>query len=242
MHNDLTNKRVVITGITGGIARATAQRLAAQGAEVVVSARSESKLEQALAGIAGKVSGYVMDLKDVKSIETFFAQVGDFDHLVTPAATSMVSPIAEMDMSAARELIETKQWGQMLCVHHALPYLSKTGSITLFSGTVTQKPFPGATMFAAAGAATEASARIWAHELAPIRVNTIVPGIIGTDIWVNLLGSIEAAKEQMEGIASILPVGRVGTADDVAKAVSFLVDNTFVDGTSLVIDGGHRLI
>lgn len=242
MNNDLNNKRIVITGITGGIAKASTQRLAAQGAEIIVTARSEEKLEQALADLSGNVSGYVMDLQDEESVKTFFSRVGDFDHLVTPAASSMFAPIREMDFTAARELIESKQWGQMLCVHYALPYLSKNGSITLFSGTVTQKPLPGATMFAAAGAASEASGRIWAYELAPIRVNTIVPGVIETDIWTSLNGSEEAAKEQMSEIASILPVGHVGASDDVAKAVSFLIDNTFVNGVSLVVDGGHRLV
>jgi len=242
MNIDLNNKHIVITGITGGIAKASAQRLAAQGAHVTVSARSEAKLEQALSDITGKVNGYVMDLNDEESVKTFFSKVGDFEHLVTPAATSMFSPIREMDFSAGREILETKQWGQMLSVYHALPHLSKEGSITLFSGTVTQKPLPGATMFAAAGAATEASGRIWAYELAPIRVNTIVPGVIATDVWSTLYGGDEAAKEQLAGIASILPVGRVGTADDIAKAVTFLIDNTYVNGISLVVDGGHRLV
>jgi len=242
MQTDLNGKRIVITGITGGIAKASAQRLAAQGAEVIVSARSSLKLEQALADITGKVNGYVLNLQDEDSVKSFFANVGDFDHLVTPAASSMFSPINEMDFSAARELLETKQWGQMLCVHHALPYLSKEGSITLFSGTVTQKPLPGATMFAAVGAASEASGRIWAYELAPIRVNTIVPGVIETDIWSSLYGGDEVAREQLDNIAGILPVGRVGTSEDIAKAVSFLVDNTFVNGISLVVDGGHRLV
>lgn len=242
MNIDLNNKRIVVTGITGGIAKASVQRLAAQGADVVVSARSEDKLEKAISDITGKVSGYVMDLHDEESVKTFFSRVGKFDHLVTPAATSMFSPISEMDFSAGRELLETKQWGQMLSVHHALPYLSKEGSITLFSGTVTQKPLPGATMFAAAGAATEASGRIWAYELAPIRVNTIVPGVIATDVWSTLYGSDETANEQLVGIASALPVGRVGTGDDIAKAVSFLIDNTYVNGISLVVDGGHRLV
>jgi len=242
MQTDLNGKRIVITGITGGIAKASAKRLAAQGAEVIVSARSSVKLEQALADITGKVNGYILDLQDEDSVKTFFANVGNFDHLVTPAASSMFSPINEMDFSAARELLETKQWGQMLCVHHALPYLSKEGSITLFSGTVTQKPLPGATMFAAVGAASEASGRIWAYELAPIRVNTIVPGVIETDIWSSLYGGDEVAREQLDNIAGILPVGRVGTSEDIAKAVSFLVDNTFVNGISLVVDGGHRLV
>jgi NAD(P)-dependent dehydrogenase (short-subunit alcohol dehydrogenase family) len=242
MQTDLNGMRIVITGITGGIAMASANRLAAQGAELVVSARSEEQLEQALAEINGKVSGYVMDLQDESSVKNFFASAGEIDHLVTPAASSMCAPIAEMTVSAARNLLETKQWGQMLCVHHALPYLSKSGSITLFSGTVTQKPLPGATMFAAVGAASEAAGRIWAYELAPIRVNTVVPGVIETDIWSSLYGGDEIAKEQLEGIASILPVGQVGSSDDVAKAVSFLIDNVFVNGISLVVDGGHRLI
>jgi NAD(P)-dependent dehydrogenase (short-subunit alcohol dehydrogenase family) len=195
--------------------------------------------EKALADISGKVSGYVMDLHDEESVKTFFSQVGNFDHLVTPAATTMFAPIREMDFTAARELLETKQWGQMLCVHYALPHLSKEGSISLFSGTVTQKPLPGASMFAAA---SEASGRMWAYELAPIRVNTIVPGVIETDAWARLFGSDEAAQAQLTDIGSTLPVGHVGAADNIAKAVSFLIDNTFVNGISLVVDGGHRLV
>ena len=130
----------------------------------------------------------------------------------------------------------------MLCVHHALPHISPRGSITLFSGTVTQKPLPGATMFAAVGAATEAAGRIWALELAPLRVNTVVPGVIETPAWEALLGSPEAARAQLDAIAESLPVKRVGTADDIAKAVAFLIDNDFVNGASLVVDGGHRLV
>lgn len=97
-------------------------------------------------------------------------------------------------------------------------------------------------MFAAVGAATEAAGRVWAMEQAPLRVNTVVPGVIATDVWAELLGSEDAATAQLNAIGEALPVGRVGTPDDVAKAVSFLIDNTFVNGISLVVDGGHRLI
>ena len=239
---DFTDKRIVITGITGGIAKATTQLLSSLGAEVIVTARSTEKLEQSLIGLTGKVSGEVLDLTDEASIKALFDKVGNFDHLVTPAATGMFAPINEMDFKAAREILETKQWGQMLSVYHALPYLNKTGSITLFSGTVTQKPLPGATMFAAVGAATEAAGRIWAYELAPIRVNTVVPGVIATPIWEGLTGGKDAAQAQLNAIGYSLPVQRVGTPNDVAKAVAFLIDNGFVNGASLVIDGGHRLV
>ena len=241
MSAELSGKKIVITGITGGIARASAERLARRGAEVIVSARSEEKLQAVKAQLNGSVTGYVMDLRDPDSVGGFFDKVGTFDHLVTPAATGMFAPIKDMDFAAARELMESKQWGQMLSVHHGIKRIADDGSITLFSGTVTQKPIPGGSMFAAAGAATEAAARVWALELAPIRINTVVPGVIDTPIWAEIMGD-EVAKQAMQGFSDALPVGRVGTADDVAKAVEFLVDNGFVNGTSLVVDGGHRLI
>ena len=235
------SQRIVITGITGGIAAATAARLANAGAEVIVSARSKQKLSQSLEKLPGNVSGHIMDVTDEASVKRFFETVGAFDHLVTPAATSMFAPIRAMDFGAARQILESKQWGQMLCVHYALPFLNDNSSITLFSGTVTQKPIAGASMFASVGAGSEAAGRIWAFELAPIRVNTIVPGVIDTLAWTGLMGQEQATK-QLAAIAGSLPVGRIGTSDDVAKAVSFVIDNTFVNGVSLVVDGGHRLI
>ena len=241
MQEDLQGQKVVITGITGGIAQATARRLLDLGAEVVVSARSADKLEKTIGQFSGPITGYVMDLTEAASVEGFFYQVGRFDHLVTPAATSMFAPIREMDFAAARQIVETKQLGQMLSVHYGVKQIASTGSITLFSGTVTQKPLPGSSMFAAAGAASEAAGRVWAFELAPIRVNTIVPGVIETPVWGDLMGS-DGAREAMGGFAQVLPAGRVGSPDDVAKAVAFLIDNTFVDGVSLVVDGGHRLV
>lgn len=242
MKLDFTNQRIVVTGITGGIARATTELLCACGAEVIVSARSTAKLDHALANIKGNVKGDVMDLSNPVEIEGFFSRVGPFDHLVTPAASSTTGSIRDLDLMASRELLESKQWGQMLCVHFASQYLRKNGSITLFSGTVSQKPLPGTTLFAAVGAATEAAGRVWANELAPIRVNTLVPGIIATDIWTELSGSQSAAEEQLSAIADQLPVRRVGQAEEVAKAVAFLIDNGFINGSSLVIDGGHRVI
>ncbi len=242
MLKTLEQQKVVITGITGGIATATANLLLQQGAEVIVTARSEEKLHNSLAKLQGNVQGHAMDLLSEDSIKRCFSRIGNFDHLVTPAASAMFAPLKEMNFGAARELLESKQWGQLQCLYHALPYLRKDGSVSLFSGTVTQKPLPGSSIYASVGAATEAAGRVWALEQAPLRINTVVPGVIATDIWQGLLGGQEAAKQQLETIGSNLPAGRVGTAHDIAKAVYFLIDNTFVSGISLVVDGGHRLI
>lgn len=151
---------------------------------------------------------------------------------MTPAATSLFAPIRVFDFDAAREILETKKWGQMLCVYEGVKRLSPSGSITLFSGTVTQKPLAGGPMFAAVGGATEAAARVWAFELAPIRVNTIVPGIIETPVWGSLMDA-ESARATLDSTAAALPVGRVGQPDDIAKGVSFLIDNGLVNGHGL---------
>ena len=88
--------------------------------------------------------------------------------------------------------------------------------------------------------ATEAAARVWAIEYAPVRINVVVPGIIDTEVWDEILPP-DAKRAQFEAIESSLPVGRVGTPDDVAKAVEFLITNDFVTGTAIEIDGGHRI-
>ncbi len=237
----LDSQKVVVSGATGGIARATIRQLLDAGADVVVSARSEAKLSGVVDDFDGAVDGHVMDLANRDSVRAFFEKIGTFDHLVTPAATSMFAPIRAMDFDAAQAIVDTKQWGQLLCVHHGSRQIAEGGSITLFSGTVTQKPLEGATMFAAVGGATEAAARIWAFELAPVRVNTVVPGIIDTPVWPTLVGE-EAARGTLDAMADSIPVGRVGTPDDIARAVLFLIDNSFVNGHSLVVDGGHRLV
>ncbi len=92
------------TGITGGIT-ATTQLLSSLGAEVIVTARSHEKLEQSLADLSDKVSGGVLDLTDEESIKAFFEKTGNFDHLVTTAASSMLATLKEMNFKAAKELI-----------------------------------------------------------------------------------------------------------------------------------------
>ncbi len=239
--NTLQHQRVVVTGANGGIAQATISRLLEAGADVVVSARNEQKLATVLDSLEGSVEGYVMDLLSPDSIRSFFDQVGAFDHLATPAASSMFAPIRDMNFEQAEQIVSTKQWGQLYSVHYGSRRISEHGSITLFSGTVTQKPIEGSSMFAAVGGATEAAARIWAFDLAPLRVNTVVPGIIDTPVWPGLVGA-DGADSALAAMADVIPVQRVGTPDDVAKAVLFLIDNSFVNGHSLVVDGGHRLI
>jgi NAD(P)-dependent dehydrogenase (short-subunit alcohol dehydrogenase family) len=237
----MKDERVIVIGGTSGIGLSVVENFIKKGAKVIVAARNQEKLRIVKERFDG-VETYQLDGSNEDEVKAFFSKVGEFDHLVTTLGSHYFSPVADSDTASYLELLNSKQLGQYLAVKHAAQSISKNGSITLFSGTVTQKPMSGASFYASVGGATEAAAKSWALELAPIRVNVVVPGIIHTPAWDGLIPDEKIKLEQLDAIASTLPVKRVGTSEDIADAVSFLVGNTFVNGLSLVIDGGHRLI
>ncbi len=233
--------RVVVIGASSGIGLATAELMSRAGAELVLANRDETRLREVAKGLPGNASTHRLDVSREADVAAFFEKIGGFDHLVVPAAGSALGTLADSATESIRALVDSKFWGQTFAVKYGARLIAKKGSITLFSGTVTGKPLPGTSAFAAVGSAIEAASRVWALEYAPIRINTIVPGIIDTPIWGSLLGESGRAKH-LDGTARVLPVGRVGLPGDVAKAVAFLIDSPFVTGTTLVVDGGHRLV
>jgi NAD(P)-dependent dehydrogenase (short-subunit alcohol dehydrogenase family) len=186
-----------------------------------------------------RVAGSAVDVSDERRVERFFAQVGGFDHLVCTASDVALGPVVDSDSAPARALVESKLWGQHYAVKHGAPQLGRDPSITLFSGTVSARPMEGAAAYAAA--AVEALTRVLALELRPVRVNTVVPGVVDTPAWGGLLGEEQKATF-FDRTASSLPVGRIGRPEEIADAVLFLIKNGFVSGTTLVVDGGHRLV
>lgn len=241
MLTNIRGKTSVILGATRGIGRATAALLRDEGARVVITSRELARAQDVAAQLGEGVEGRAVDVTDPAALADLFAEIGRFDHLVCTAASAVLGPLAEVPLDAVEALVASKFWGQYHAVRAAIPHLDPRGAVVLFSGTVTQKVLPGASAYAAVGAAIEAAGRTWAAELAPRRINTVVPGVIDTPVWDGLL---DAASKQAHfaGVADALPVGRPGLASEVTKAVAFLLDNEFVDGASLVIDGGHRLI
>jgi NAD(P)-dependent dehydrogenase (short-subunit alcohol dehydrogenase family) len=238
----LAGKRILITGGSSGIGLALARKLVmTEGARVTIAARNPDKLRAARSALDGDIETRTLDVSDESMVQSFFAEFGIFDHLVTAASAVVMGPALEMPTEAFRALVDSKLYGQFLVARYAAPHIGANGSITFFSGTVTQKPMAGATAYAAVGAAAEAMARILAFELAPRRVNTVVPGIIDTPAWDSLFDAATKSAV-LSQIAASLPVRRVGTPDDIADAVVFLMRSGFVNGTSLVVDGGHRLI
>jgi NAD(P)-dependent dehydrogenase (short-subunit alcohol dehydrogenase family) len=238
---DFNGKKIVIIGGSAGIGLATAKALAGLGAEIVIASRSKARLEAATAQLDRGVVGHRLDVTDARAIEAFFEAIGPFDHLATTAATGAVGLFLEIDPAKVRGHLESKLWGQYFAARFGAPKLRAGGSITLFSGVVSRKPLRGTTTAALATGAIESFTRVLALELAPIRVNCVTPGITATEVWSELLTEA-GARDHLETVGRALPVGRVGRADDVAKAVVYLMSNSFATGCVVDVDGGHRLI
>lgn len=236
---NFAGQRVVITGGSGGIGRALARDLAARGATPVLLGRDPERLAEAAATVAGHVETAVVDVTDEEAVSAFFAGGRPFDHLVTAAAGTVRGNVVELDTAKARLLFESKYWGQYHCVKHGAPHLSERGSIVLFSGWISRKPMAGVSTLAAVDAAIEALGRTLALELAPRRVNVVTPGMIDTPLWSARL-SPDAQRDHFRRVGEALPVGRAGTAEDVAHAVRFLMENGFTTGAVIDVDGGQR--
>ena len=231
---------IAITGGSFGIGLETARAAREAGAgRVVLLARSAERLTEAAAALGGDVVTRELDVTDEAAVARAFADIGPIDHLVTAAAGTYRGRITETDTAAARALFESKYWGQHHCLKHAGPRIRPGGSITLFSGWISRKPMVATGTLAAIDAAIEALGRVAALELAPTRINVVVPGMIDTPLWSARLDEA-GRREHFNKVGAALPVGRAGTARDVAQAVLFLMTNGFVTGTVLDVDGGQR--
>lgn len=219
---------------------ATAKAVAEAGAKVMLAARRQDALERAVTEVGHGAQAVVADIGDEQAIESLFARVESLDHLVTAAADLTFSPIQQLDSAAAKKIIASKILGPFYAVKHAAPRLSKNGSITFFSGFSAWKPVAGTALIAAADGALAAFCRSLAVELAPIRVNVVATGVVETPMWQGV--PEEQRRAFFATVSEQLPVGRIGSLKDMADAALYLMQNTFITGTVLHVDGGHQLV
>lgn len=236
---DLENQKVIITGGSSGIGLAVAKMVVACGVKVILVARNAQKLEAAQKEVGKNCETVVLDVTDEQAVKTFFDQQSEIHHLITAAAGTLRGNVADLDTQAARNLFESKYWGQYHCVKYAIPKMAQNGSVVLFSGWISRKPMAGVSTLAAIDAAIEALGRTLALEIAPIRVNVLTPGMIDTPLWGARMGKAEQSKH-FENIGKQLPVGRAGLPEDIAHAALFLIQNGFMTGAVLDIDGGQK--
>ncbi|WP_159838364.1 SDR family oxidoreductase [Nocardia sp. CY41] len=231
--------RVVIVGGTSGIGLATARRLAAHECDVVIAGRDADRLAAALAEAGENVTGRTVDARDEAALARFFTELGPIDHVVvTVTGPSGTAPFRELELDHLRGHVEGKLLAHTAAMQAALPHLAEGGSITLVSAASAGGSMPATAALAAVNSAVEAMVPVLAAELAPLRVNAVSPGVIDTEWWSFLPD--DARAEVFDSIAATTPVGRVGTADDVAHAIEFLVGNSFTTGIVVRVDGGAR--
>ncbi|AIW42299.1 SDR family oxidoreductase [Paenibacillus sp. FSL M7-0802] len=235
----MQNQKIVIIGGSSGIGLETAKQVISLGAEVVIASRSEDKLHKAKEMLGPRAAIHVLDTSDEQQVKSFFGKVGPYDHLIVSAAETSGGSFLQLETDQARKLFENKFWGQYYAAKYGASQLSTEGSITLFSGVVAYKPMIGSSALGAVNAAVSNLGQTLALELAPIRVNVVSPGIIDTPSRSKMP---ENTRNQFyDTIAHKLPVKRVGLAEDVARGVIYLIQNQFVTGTVLHVDGGHIL-
>lgn len=235
----LQDKKVVIIGGSSGIGFESAKQAIAEGAEVIIASRSNEKLRNAVEQLGDKATAFILDITQEQQVQSFFEKVGQFDHLVVSAAETSGGSFLQTDTAQARQLFENKFWGQYNAVKYGAPKILSHGSITLFSGVVAYKSMIGSSILGAVNAAVSNLGQTLALELAPIRVNIVSPGIIDTPSRSKM--PEEERNHFYAKIGNKLPVKRIGRAEDVAQSVLYLLQNSFVTGTVLHVEGGHIL-
>ncbi len=239
--NGFENKRVVILGGSSGIGLAVAEQAKSQGAKVVIVSSNAERVQKAVESLGENAQGHAIDLSDEPAVETLFAKLGAFDHLVFTAGDNLhVRDLATTDLKQARRAFELRYWAALAAVKYGSKSIRKGGSIVLTTGIAGQRPQKGWVIAASVCGTIEALTRALALELAPIRVNAVSPGVVRTNLWQNMA---EPERERLfESVGNNLPVGRVGEARDIAQAYLFLMQEEFSTGQILVVDGGTVLV
>jgi NAD(P)-dependent dehydrogenase (short-subunit alcohol dehydrogenase family) len=234
MNSSLSGKTVVVIGGSSGIGAAVAKAAAARGAQVVLAGR------RLVSGTENGLRSEPVDVTDAASLQRLFEAVGRFDHLVYTSGPSVrAKPLVDTDLDEAQENFNVKLWGSLRAIQLALPFLDERGSITLTSGQLGRKLAPGQFIKTGINAATEALGKQLAKELAPRRVNVVSPGVIDTPAYAGLAEEQRLAMFVKAGGA--LPVGRVGQAEEVAAGYVLAMENGFMTGSVIDIDGGGQL-
>ncbi len=242
----LANKVALITGGSSGIGLATAQDFIREGAQVIITGRSEPSLKEALALLDGQAQMLVSDAGDLRDLYALGQKVRALtprlDIVFVNAGIGKFAPIEQVDEAHFDEQFSVNVKGLYFTVQQLLPIINPGGSVILNASVVHEVGTPGASVYSATKAAVVSLAKTLAAELLPrkIRVNVVSPGLTQTNFFANT----GLSAEQVEGFAAQMltqiPLQRVGNATEIAKAVTFLASDeaSYIVGEEIKVDGG----
>lgn len=242
----LQNKVAVVTGGNSGIGLATAKLFAEQGAKVAITGRNKATIDNAVFEIGNAAIGVVSDVSDIKNIDKAYRTVtdtfGKIDVLVVNAGVYIPAPLADYTEEMFDQTSDINFKGVFFSIQKALPYLNNGSSIIITASTVAYKGFAGAAAYSATKAAVRSLARTLSAELLDrnIRVNVLSPGPIDTPIFGRDGELKEEVDTKKEFLASIVPVKRLGSSEEMAEGFLYLAsdDSKFMVGGELLLDGG----
>ncbi len=233
---DIKNRKALVFGGTSGIGLATVVRLVADGASVVAVSRNPEKASDS---VPEGVKLVACDVTNEAEVEALCNAEAPYDILVSAATggNRAIGPFLSMDMQGFKGSFD-KLWGYANVVRHGTAHLPDDGCVVLVSGAPARCCRPGQIALSSVGGSVEAFARAIAGEIAPKRINVVSPGTIDTPM-VPLQGKERDTAYTNMTAKNLIP--RPGQADEVAAALMFLIQNEFVTGTTVDVDGGWLL-
>ena len=246
----LDGKIALVTGANSGIGLATAKRFVNEGAYVFITGRREAELAAAAREIGKNVAGVQGDVSNLGDLDRLFARIkqdkGRLDVLFANAGSAKYAPLGTITEEFYESIFNVNIKGLLFTVQKALPLMPDGASIVLNASVVGSKGLPANSVYAATKAAVRSFARTWTTDLKSrrIRVNAVSPGPIDTPGLRELMGSSEEGQQRLKMISGNVPLGRLGTPDEIAKAVVFLAsdDSSYVTGIELFVDGGFAQV
>lgn len=246
MTQRLKNKIAFITGGNSGIGLASAQEFAAQGARVIILARTQAKADEALAQIDGDAAALIGDVSDLPSLRAAFDSIAeDYGRLDIVMASAGIAPpgmFAELGEGEFDHVFDVNVKGSFFTVQYALPLLAKGGSVILVSSCLNEMGMEGFSLYNASKAAIRSLARSLTPDLTKIgvRINVLSPGPVRTQVLEKTGMTAEQIKTQYAVFGEVLAAGRAGRPEEMAKTALFLAseDSSFMYGAEIQADGG----
>jgi len=246
----LDGKIALVTGGNSGIGLATAKRFVNEGAYVFITSRRDRELAAAVKEIGSNVAGVQGDVSNLGDLDRLFAQIkrekARLDVVFANAGVAKFAPLGKITEELYDSIFSINVKGLLFTVQKALPLLPDGASIILNASIVASKGLASNSVYSATKAAVRSFARTWTTDLKDrrIRVNAVSPGSTDTPGLNELLASSETGEQRRKMISSVVPLGRFGTPDEIAKAVVFLAsdDSSYITGTELFVDGGFAQV